>query len=310
MVAAEHTAKRQTCNLVRQLRASIGTREASPAVSAVVEASRPDSAPTTRNPKVRFLEYNLPTSRMKQKDISMYKKCFPALGSILVLLAGTIPLHAAALDSTLFTTYTMNTARTNLNWTVCGSLPTTEGCYGSGTLSPFGKIGAIIEGLPSQNLNKGTVTRYIYVLDVAYASGLNGVALYVYKKVDTINSSDDAVAVTLYKTVILPLTGGSSTVASMAANKKFLFIGTNQDDLAVQLTKTTFAFTQYGEVSGPATVIAITSDAYGFVTTTWLTSSNVEAFNVIDPNGMTQEGGGGGSFMLNTNQAVQPSTLP
>jgi hypothetical protein len=240
----------------------------------------------------------------------MYKRCFPALGVILVFLAGSVSLHAAALDSTLFTTYTMNATRTNLSWTVCGSLPTTEGCYGSGTLSPFGKIGAIIEGFPAQNLNKGTVTRYIYVLDVDYASGANGVALYVYKKVDTINSSDDSITVTLYKTVILPLTGGTSTLASMAANKKFLFIGTNQDDLAVQLTKSTLAFTQYGVVSGPATVIAITSDAYGFVTTTWLTATNTEAFNVIDPNGLTQEDGGGGSFMLNTNQAVQPSTLP
>jgi hypothetical protein len=92
----------------------------------------------------------------------------------------------------------------------------------------------MIEGNPAQNLLKGTVTRYIYMLDVAYGVNGDGVGLYVYKKVDTVTSSDDAVSVTLFKTVSLPLTGGSATVASIAASNKFLFIGTNQNDLAVQ----------------------------------------------------------------------------
>jgi hypothetical protein len=96
----------------------------------------------------------------------------------------------------------------------------------------------------------------------------------------------------------------------MAANKNFLYIGTNQDDLAVQVKKSTFALSQYGEVSGPATVKAITSDQYGFVTTTWITPSGAEAFDVVNASGVAQEGGGGASFMLNTVQAVQPSTLP
>jgi hypothetical protein len=103
----------------------------------------------------------------------------------------------------------------------------------------------MIEGLPTQNRTKGTVTRYIYVLDIAYGSGGNGVALYVYKKVDTVTSSDDTVSVTLFQTVSLPLTGGSATVASMAANTAFLYVGTNQDDLAVQMKKNNFAITQF-----------------------------------------------------------------
>jgi len=230
----------------------------------------------------------------------------PAL--IMMLLIGSVPLHGAALDSTLFTTYEMNTTRTSLDWTVCGSVGSTNGCYGSGSIGPFGKIGAIIESLPAQNLTKGTVTRYIYVIDSDHISGANGVALYVYKKVDTITVSDDSITVTLFKTITLPLTGGSSTVISMAANKNFLYVGSNQDDLAVQVKKSTFALTQYAE-TGDATVIAITADQYGFVTTSWIAGS-AEVFMVMDPNGVPQEGGGGGSFMLNTIQAVQPSTLP
>lgn len=240
----------------------------------------------------------------------MYRRWFVGPVATLVLVIGAIPVHAASLDSTLFTNYTMNTARTNLTWYVCGSLPGTSGCYGSGFLGPFGKVGAMIEGLPAQNLTKGTVTRYIYVLDENYASGLNGVALYVYKKVDTIAGGSDTITVTLFKTVILPLTGGTSTVSSMAANQKFLYLGTNQDGFAVQLKKSTFAISQYAEISGAATVESITADHYGFITTTWITSSGSTGFNVIDPNGLVQEGGGGSQFMLNTIQAVRPTTLP
>ena len=148
---------------------------------------------------------------------------------------------------------------------VCGSLPQTEGCYGSASIGPFGRVGAMIEGSPVQNVKKGTVTRFIYVVDVAAGSGANQVVLYIYKKVDTINQSDDSISVTLFNTVNLPLTGGAATVAYMAANPTFLYIGTNQDESAVQVTKKTLALSQIGEFSG-LNIGAITADAYGYVT--------------------------------------------
>src|SRR5271163_5333326 len=114
-----------------------------------------------------------------------------------------VPLHAAAIDSTLYTYYNIGTDLTGISLTVCGSLPDSDGCYGSGSMGPFGRVGSMIEGNPAQNVKKGTVTRYIYVVDVASGSGGDGVALYVYKKVDTISGSDDSVAVTLYKTISL-----------------------------------------------------------------------------------------------------------
>ena len=116
-----------------------------------------------------------------------------AWGSLL-LLAIAVPLYAKPIDSTLFTTYTAGSTQVNL--VVCGSLPQTEGCYGSASLGPFGRVGAMIEGSPVQSVKKGTVTRYIYVVDVAAGSGANEVFLYVYKKVDTITQSDDTVSVT------------------------------------------------------------------------------------------------------------------
>jgi len=223
----------------------------------------------------------------------------------LLLLVVAVPLYAKPIDSTLFTTYTAGPTQVSL--VVCGSLPQTEGCYGSASLGPFGRIGAMIEGNPTQSAKKGTVTRYIYVVDVAAGSGANEVALYIYKKVDTITQSDDTVSVTLFKTVTLPLTGGAATVAYMAANPTFLFIGTNQDESAVEVTKKTLALTQIGEFSG-INISAITADAFGYVTLTWGSPSGPSGFLVLAPNGGGQEDGGGSSFMLNTVHATVPST--
>ena len=167
----------------------------------------------------------------------------------------------------------------------------------------------MIEGNPAQNAKKGTVTRYLYVVDVAAGSGANEVALYIYKKVDTITQSFDTVSVTLFKTLTLPLTGGAATVAYMAANPTFLFIGTNQDELAVEVTKKNLAVSQIGEFSG-LNVSAITADAYGYITLTWGSSGGASGFLVLAPNGGGEEDGGGASFMLNTVQATLPSTTP
>ena len=222
----------------------------------------------------------------------------------ILLLAFAAPLSATSIDSTLFTNYTAGA--TQIDLVVCGSLQQSVGCYGSALLGPFGRVGAMIEGNPVQNVKKGTVTRYIYIVDVAAGSGANEVALYIYKKVDTINQSDDTITVSLFKTVTLPLTGGAATVAYMAANPTFLYIGTNQDESAVQVTKKTLALTQIGEFSG-MNISAITADAYGYITLTWGTSGGPSGFLSLAPNGSGEEDGGGAPLLLNT---VQATLLP
>ena len=124
---------------------------------------------------------------------------------------------------------------TQVNLVVCGSLPQTEGCYGSASLGPFGRVGATDRGqYPVQSVKKGTVTRYTgYTVDVAAGSGANEVALYIYKKVDTINQSDDTVSVTLFKTVTLPLIQAPLPRSlPWPQIPPSSYIGTNQDDLA------------------------------------------------------------------------------
>jgi hypothetical protein len=217
---------------------------------------------------------------------------------------------AANPDSTLFTTYNINTTGTSVSFTVCGSLPSSEGCYGSGTLGPFGKIGAMIEGNESVNLTLNTVTRSIYVLDIATGTSANAVILYIYHKTDTITSSFDTVSVSLFKTISLPIIGGMSARASMAANAGFVFIGTNQSPNAIVLKRGFYTFTGVGGFSPPINVAAITADRYGYVTVTYGTNEGSSGFIVFGPDGTSREDGGGAPFMLGTTQAFLPYTLP
>jgi len=222
----------------------------------------------------------------------------------LLACAAVIPMRAqnsaappiTSPDSTLYTTYTGG--RTSVGWTVCGSTAQSEGCYSSGSIGPFVGVGAMLEGNPAVNGN--VVTRGIYVVD----SGGANVTLYIYKKVDTISASYDSVTVTLARTVSLPLTGGSTATCFMAANSKFLFIGTDQTSYAVEVNKGTLSMTNVGGFSPPINVTSITSDQYGYVTVT-----QAGGFTVLGPDGSLREDGGGTDFMLGTTQAVAGNTL-
>lgn len=247
------------------------------------------------------------------KECVMSPSCrqwlFRALGISLLIFTSAAAL-AAAPDSTLFTTYNISTTATSLSFTVCGSLPGSEGCYGSGSLGPFGKVGAVIEGVESINLTLNQVTRAIYVLDIATGASKTGVTLFVYKKTDKITSSFDTVSVSLLKTVSLPILGGTSAHASMAANANWLFIGTNKSPNAIVMKKSNLTFTGAGGFSPPINVAAITADRYGYVTVTFGSNAGSSGFIEFGPDGGSGEDGGGASFMLGTTQAFLPYTLP
>jgi hypothetical protein len=223
--------------------------------------------------------------------------------------AQTTSAPPTAIDATLYTTYSVSSGDQNVSLIVCGSLPGSGGCYGSAYLGPFGKIGALLEGNPSTKGN--TVTRAIYVLDIATGTKGTDVALSIYKKTDTISSSFDTVAVTLFKTISLPLTGGSTAVSSMAANPRYLFIGTDQSPQGVEVKKSTGAVTLIGGFSPPINVTSITSDQYGYVTVTQGSFGGGESgFYVFGPTGGGAEDGGGADFMVGTTNAVSTATLP
>ncbi|HZR55351.1 MAG TPA: hypothetical protein VFA74_00640 [Terriglobales bacterium] len=235
-----------------------------------------------------------------------------ALLAALSAFITTIPAgaqNATAPDATLYTSYNISSNLQTVNWSVCGSTQQSEGCYASGSLGPFGTTGALIEGNPATRGD--TITRTIYIVDIASGSNASGVTLYVYKKIDTVMPSFDTVTVTLTKTVDLPLVGGTGALCSMAANGHFLFIGTNKSSQAVRVQKSNYALTQLGGFSPPINVTAITANSRGYVTVSFGGFSGGENGNYIfGPNGQGEGDGGGASFMLNTVGAVLPSTLP
>ena len=231
---------------------------------------------------------------MKSFDIMRTRIVFPTVIATILICAslsygqeGGVPAgNPPPIDATLYTKYNLNKAHTSVNWNVCGSLPGSSGCYGSGSLGPFGQIGALLEGEPKTDRIANTVTRAIYVLDYKSGPNQNEVVLYVYTKVDTITTDSDTVTVTLSQTISLPLVGDFPAQTSMAANKRFLFIGTDLSPNAVQIDKRNFTVTEIGNFSPPINVFAITADQYGYVTLSFGEfRGSSTGFNVLDPNG-------------------------
>lgn len=229
---------------------------------------------------------------------------------IVVIVALGMPVCAKASgsgappDSGLFTNYSLFSVSggTNVDWIVCGSTQDSEGCYGSGQLGPFVTVGAVLEGVPAVKGN--VVTRAIYIVD----SGGANAKLYVYKKVDTVTSDSDTITVTLEHTISLPLTGGTSATCSMAANPKFLFIGTDQSEQAVMVRKSDLSVSKVSIYTLGVNVASITSDQYGYITVTQV-AGVVGGFAVFDPDGNALIDGGGADFMAGTRQAVPLASL-
>ena len=238
-----------------------------------------------------------------------------AMGSLAAIAFFAVPaaINAQATtpppDANLFTTYTMGVNYKSIEWVVCGSTEESEGCFGSGTIGPFGEAGAMIEGEPSvEGLN---VFRHIYVVDVAAGASGNDVELYVYRKTDSISATYDTVTVRLINSAALSLVGGAKAKAFIAANEHYLYVGTNFSDVALQIHKSDLSATQVGGFSPPVKVSAITTDGYGNVTITFgdFTSGASGSF-VYAADGGSLEDGGGANFMLNTVTGVSTSTLP
>jgi len=135
--------------------------------------------------------------------------------------------------------------------------------------------------------------------------------LNVYRRTDKITSSFDTTAITLIKSVALPLTGGSAASCFMAGNVGYLFVGTDQSPFAVRVQKNNYAVSEIGGFSPPVNVSSITSDPYGFITVTFGGFLSGESgFYQFNPNGEGVADGGGAWFMLNSFLGVSTNTLP
>ena len=222
-------------------------------------------------------------------QVSASANTLAADSSRIRILPPVTSISAPPPDSGFYTTYDTYDSFANLAWTVCGSTQVNSGCYGIGYLGPFGHAGALIEG--NESVSGGTVTRNLYVVDDA--DGGTGVKLYVYTKTDVVTSSGDTVTVNLTNTIALPLVGGANAKTYMAANDRYLYIGTNLGPSAVSVQKSTLAMWQFTEDF--TNLSSITSDKYGYVTVT-----TGDGFVAFGPSDNFEEDGGGGEFMLNS----------
>lgn len=214
---------------------------------------------------------------------------------------------AAPPDANLFTSYSLSGGYTNVNFLVCGSVPGSDGCYGSGMVGPFGHVGAMVE---SHGRTVSDAVRHnFFVVDVAGGAGQNDVILYRYELTNTVVPPYDTVTYKLTKQLTLPLAGGANVRCSLAANAGFLFVGTDKSTSAVEVSKETFAVTSIGGFSNDPTVSAITTDDRGFVVIAFGSAAgggNV----VIGPEGSAVQDGGGTAFLLPSMQGLSSKDLP
>ncbi len=236
-------------------------------------------------------------------------------GSILALLmaATAAPSFGAThLDSTLLTTYRLaGSGPGSLDtvwWSLCGSVTASSGCFATGALGPFGTVGAMLESAPVTKAN--IVTRQIFVLDTKSGGAATGVTLYVYKEIITVGTSTAATTISQIKKISLPLAGGATAHASMAANAGYLYVGTDLSPQAVQVKKSGWVVTILGTFSPPLNVTAITANSYGYVTITQGSMFGSNGFITYGPSGAGLEEGGGPEFVLDTMNAVVPEQLP
>jgi hypothetical protein len=211
--------------------------------------------------------------------------------------AGTPPI-----DSTLFATYNFSAGATSVQFVVCGSLPGSEGCYGSGTLAPIGGACGVLENSPKTK--GGVVTRDIYVLDRG-ATKNDTLMLDVFQRKDTISGSNDSIQVTFLKSVSLGIVGGPNAKCTMAGNETAVYAGTDQDGTVVSVDKSTFIHLlvpRMARFAKSTSVLSLTADSYGYIAV-----STPEGFYVVDPQGGGEEDGGGSAYMVNTLQGFIPS---
>ncbi|HJT79687.1 MAG TPA: hypothetical protein VJ719_00700 [Chthoniobacterales bacterium] len=211
------------------------------------------------------------------------------------------PPSATTLDQRLYTDYNLFFGRTQLNWSVCGRLGTAFGCFRSGNFEGFGHVGALLQSRAVAESAPNTISRYIYIVDTQSGPSKNLVMLWVYKRTEVITPVMYAPTISYVTATVLPLIGGPSAVASMAANDVMVVIGTNQSANIAIFYPGGFTATT-SDITPLSNIVAITSDDHGNISV-----SGTSGLVQFGPSGKLQSYGGGSSFLLNP---VQGLTLP
>ena len=235
----------------------------------------------------------------------------PILIALLPLFLAAPALANTPVDSTLYTTYILGPASQQIGYFVCGSTQESGGCFASGEIGPFGRVGAIIESEASESGD--VVTRYIYVVDTASGASADGVTLSVYKKTDTVTASFDTVVVTFVRSAALPLKGGAHANCYVAGSTTYLYVGTDKDPNAVQVSKASLKLTTISSgTSPPATRVLSISATTAEAVTIAFGGDSPSAASYVSYNAAGQqfEQGGGYNAYLNSEIGISTFDLP
>ena len=244
---------------------------------------------------------------MEKNSMTCLRACFAVLAalSVAVAVAGPACAQQRLPDSTLYTTYYAGNPATQINWSVCGSTPQTEGCYGHGNFGPFTNACSIVQSVPAP-INLNTVLRYIYILDEG--ATLGSATLSIYRRTDMVTQTYDFTTIT--QLAVVPLTGlvaGPGATCAMVQNPTNVYATTYQGQSVAVINKTSFAVSYVGGFG--TNVSSITADSYGFVTIDWGSGFGDENAE-YGPDGRLQGSGGGTYWMINPIDGVNPSSFP
>ena len=197
----------------------------------------------------------------RSNDIVASASALMAVCSLMV----TVPARAAPLDENIATSYTA--FGTSINWQTSGAITPQS----SGTLGPFDRACAILEGKP--HTQGDVLTRSVYVLDGGNGDP-NTVVLHIYTRSDTITSSggvtSDVETIVPRRNVVLSLTSQAGAVCYMAANDTSAFASTSANNQASIINKKTFAETTIQSfvtaTDSPVTQITAADEGVVFVT--------------------------------------------
>jgi hypothetical protein len=224
------------------------------------------------------------------------------LAHIALFLVATAPCAAEAraplINANLYTTYQFASNNQALSWVTCGATQGSEGCFGSGEISPFDNICAVLEG--SAKIKGDTVTQDIYIFDKVTGKSPS-LYLDVYKKTDVITESYDTTTFTQTQHVNLQLPASGKAACYAAAGPVAIYAATSTSQTAVQISKTTFGVFSVGGFSPPETVTGIQADSRGYVSINF-----TGGFYLFGPTGAGEEDGGGNALLLNETSALVP----
>lgn len=226
------------------------------------------------------------------------------LAMIITLLAmpaagASTTKKAAPIGAEIYTSYSLN-GMTGLWWSTCGSLPESQGCYGTGFMA-IDKICGMLQGPSTKD---DVVTQELYTLGRGPTTAPEA-TFEVWTKAETITSSTVRTTVDHNKTLVLPLDSSASVACAMAANAQFIFIGMSSGKTIVKIDRASLTYETIANSALPAPVSRIMANEDGYVVVTFGSGASAKS-SLYGPDGTLTKEIDGDPIILNSATGLNP----